>query len=380
MDKLILATECRRFKGRYMAIIYNVEIDSKDIYEHLIKIIKPCKNKIPVYYIGNNSSYFENKHTIVIVDFLLIIDRVNFDKLEYMKNMPHIAKITDMVKVIEQTKLEPYILPSLTTNIYTEILKEAEVEMNFKTCSSCNKKLPLYNYTDENNSCDKCLKDNNVKTFKVTDAEKIIEKLDPTGQVSEVFKSNFKIAIEKYEKKISYLKEEIDSVKKDNKMICSLLRNLYMKFIPGDNIPNPEKGIYVLELGNAVSIYKENVFRTSIDFGRSSKENIIVLYGITDNYKEYIQKISKRYQTYNSIKTRTIEFKNICNDFILEKTLQMLDSFFENNTNRNMLNCDYLMNSYENLVMLDTKTLNKAEILKKYKIKDYKTLNSILNS
>lgn len=358
-----ILNECKRFRGRYMAIIYNVEIDSKDIYEHLIKTIKPCKNKIPVYYIGNNSPYFENKHTLVIIDFLNQIDRINFDKFEYMKNIPKIYKITDIVKVIEQTKFEPYILPTLNPNIYTEILKEVEIEMNFKMCSSCDKKLPLYNYTDDNNSCDKCLKDNNVKTFKVTDAEKIIEKLDPTGQISEVFKSNFKIAIEKYENKIASLREEIDSVKKDNKLICSLLRNLYMKFIPGDNIPNPEKGIYILELGNAVAIYKENVFRTSIDFGRSSKENIIVLYGVTDNYKEYVEKISKRYETYNSIKTKSIEFKNICNDFLIEKSIKMLDYFVEHNTNRNMLNSDYLMNSYNNIVMLDTKTLNNLKLL-----------------
>ncbi len=357
-----ITNECKRFRGRYMGIIYNVEIDSKDIYEHLIKIIKPCKNKIPVYFIGNNSLYFENKHTIVIIDFLNQIDRMNFDKFEYMENIPTIYKISDMVKVIEQTKLEPYILPSLTTNIYTEVFKEIEVEMNFKTCSSCNKKLPLYNYTDENNSCDKCLKDNNVKTFKVTDAEKIIEKLDPTGQISEVFKSNFKIAIEKYEKKISYLKEEIDSVKKDNKMICSLFRHLYMKFYPDSPNADPNKGIYVLGLGNANNIYKENVFKLSVDLCGNLKEKIIALYGITDNYKELIEKIGKRYVTYNSIKIESIAFKNINNDFLLEKAYYSLDKIIDVNANKNMINSDYLLNKYDNLVILPNLAINNLNI------------------
>ena len=83
-----------RIKCKSLALIFDSNIDKKEIYEHYDKILKGSNDKAISVFVSWDTIYHSTPNTTILIDFGAIVDRSGINKFKYKKVIPVIRKIT----------------------------------------------------------------------------------------------------------------------------------------------------------------------------------------------------------------------------------------------------------------------------------------------
>lgn len=336
-----------RFRGKQIALFYMVELDFEEIYAYLSNVLKTKTNT--KYYMCKNSPYLTEKHTFVLIDFIVNSDRSSFRKVIYNGFRPKLFKVKNFEKLLAGIEVQ------YTNQQLGKPSPEGPEEvLTSRECEKCNKIFPIYEFLGDSEICDKC-SDLELMNDKAQIIKRTIDFLDPDGKMGKIIKlySSYNDAL--YENKIEALKSHIKSLEYKNYKLLTYCIELRKSFIEisssgkrdgkhADILPgigtNPESKfkLYLLKIGRVRDLFSNK--ETLSKFKGKFQDMFLTIFGYSENIETTIKILSKRMQINSAeyielISSRSIEDSVLI--FEIENTSAIIKSAIGFNSLKNFL-------------------------------------------
>ena len=363
-----------RIKCKSLALIFNTNIDKKEIYEYYNKILKGPNDKSISLFVSWDTIYHSVPNTTILIDFGAIVDRSGINKFKYKRVIPVIRKIPcdsfdtilkDLNNQFPEKRgdlkfsfgvegIGPEVLASKvsdkTEGIGPEV-KDLLVSMipvdlsftpnNMPICPRCKKEVYAYQLSNDGVICKVCKAQG--KALRTSGSKAESEKEQAQSLKDRVEK--LELEVEKFKSTIGFLHNCLSSVL-NRKVDTETFMNTYNK--------PPDMGIVFMNLGFVENYILRPVFHLKNKNIPTSNKLLIIIEKVNDR-NEFEREMAERYSAdiFTEMKPLKLEFLPITDNLLLETSYNNIKKHLDTNKHiEREIKYDVHLYEYDNIFLI----------------------------
>ncbi len=348
-----------RIKCKSLALIFDTNIDKKEIYEHYDKILKGPNDKSISLFVSWDTIYHSKPNTTILIDFGAIVDRSGINKFKYKRVIPVIRKIpcknfdtilNDLDNRFPE-KREDLKFSFGPEGIGPEVLVSMiPVDLGFTPnnmpiCPRCKNERYAYQLSNDGVICKTCKAQGRVLRTSGSKAEPEEEVDNEQVRSLKDRVEKLELEVEKFKSTIGFLHNCLSSMM-NQKVNTETFMNVYNKA--------PNMGIVFVNLGFIKNYISRPVFHLKDKNIHIVNKLLIIIEKVNDR-NDFEREMAERYSPdiFTEMKPLKLEFLPIADNLLLETSYNNIKKHLDANKHvEREIKYDVHLIRYDNIFLI----------------------------